>query len=732
MRIFPLVFYTFGFFLFTSTWASAQKDALAKANDFINERDYQSALLQLNQLPTIETSTPLLFKRARCYFELNELDKALAEISKVQKMGYKDEDILYYKGRVFHHLGNFRQAIDSYKNYLRETSTDDEKRPEIREHVKHCGAAMDILYVEPLATIENAGPSINSGSDDERLVQSAGIRNRYYFSSDRPDRSEKVSSYLSKSYSIDASSDMDIYHTDISHGEWQQAEKLSDRKVNTYKNDQLADVSLDGASLYLLHGEEEMGLKVESPSTEVKRRIKLLSEVVEDDPHFHFFNDSTVIFASDRLEGFGGYDLYVTAFVGDKWLRPKNLGRELNSYYDEISPYLSNDGSTLYFSSNRSFSVGGFDIFYSEYQFEQKIWTVPKNMGIPVNSPGNETHFRLSDDGLLGSYTSDRKDGYGQNDLYLAYLNEKNEHQSFTVKDLGFVDYPDFYLKNSARESVVTNNPKPIRDDLSALQKIEKPPPPLNRKESVTLPILTPDVEGNVSTRENMLKINELAAVLVDKHDILLEVMSYSHLGGIAEYNLFLSIKNAEKIKEAIVERGISSERIKIKGFGDYLPIIKSSVNDEEIIALNNRIEFKVNLPAENYEIESESFDINKSYLNKGYEVYRTLVDDAISYKIQIATVRQMYRGTALKLYNDVQVEKDPNTGNYLYSIGLYNDFIEANSIMRELSEKGITALKLVAYVDGLRVEEKNLVDYVARYPELKDYIRSITFAQLK
>lgn len=724
-----------GIVLLGSLQLSAQNDALKKANDFFNESDYASALLHLNKIGNIQNSAPLLLKRAICYYEINDLDKTIAELAQIRNMGLKDDRLHYYLARSYHHKGNFNQAADTYKKYLEETDLADVRRQEVRDHLRNCGAAMDILYIEPIASIVNAGPEINSKFNEERMIQSIGKIDRFYFNTDRPDRDNEVASYLSKSYKIDASSDMDIFLVDRVQNTWAQAEKLGDRSVNTYKNDFLNDLSLDGSSLYLYRGKDKVELVIQSSSAEAKRRMALLNEMVPDIGSFHMFNDSTVVLSAQLPDNLGGYDLYVTAFVNNKWLAPENLGRNINSPKNEITPYLTNDGSTLYFSSDRSFCVGGYDVFESRFLFEQKKWTSPSNLGIPINSPGNETHYRLNDDGLMATYTSDRKDGYGRQDIYFAYLNERNEHQGFTVRDLSFVDYPDFYLKEKE------DRPKPPRveqevevavvtsDQNTQIPEIteeSKPQSPSNIK----LPLLFQNEAGDILTKENILKINDLANILKAYPDLQLEVMSFSHQGAIAEYNLFLSIKNAEKIKDALLEQQVDAGRITIKGLGDFLPLVKESIEIEEIQKLNNRIEFKINMPPSNLLVENESLDINKNYLNKGYDIFRTLIDDAVSYKIQIATVRQMYRGTALKLYNDVQVEKDAQTGNYLYSIGLYNDFIEANNIMRELAEKGITALKIVPYIDGMRILEKNLVNYADRYPELKEYIRSVSYAE--
>ena len=713
---------------------SSQGDALKRANEFFKEKNYRNALLELNNIPQTNTSGPLVFKRAICYYELNELDKALAGINSAENIGYKSDDLLYYKGRILHHKGNFIQSIESYKAYLESVSLDDTRKSEVRNHIRQAGAGLDILYIDPIATIENAGGNINSSQDDIRLIQSSGKENRYYFNSNRSTRNSKVSDYLNRSFELDAQSDINIYYIDKNDSEWTQSEKLENRNINTYKNDQLIDFSLNGESVYILRGKEnesksEYELVVQDGSLEMKRRIKDLSDMIGVVEHFHFFNDSTVVFSSNHLNGEGGYDLYVTAYANDSWLTPKNLGPQINTYADEVSPYLSNDGSVLFFSSNRSFSVGGMDVFRSQYLFEQEKWSEARNIGLPINSPGNEIEFRLSDDGLIATFTSDRKDGFGKNDLYFAYLNEKEDHQSYTVKNLGFVDYPDFYI-DKIKEPIVVyeSNPTTKTNELRTT-KIKKPE---ERRASIQLPILTPNPEGEILYKENYEKLDRLASQMINASVEHLEIMSFAHEEGIAEYNLFLSIKTAEKIKDALIVRGVEKDKIHIKGYGDFLPLIKNNVNDRNIALLNNRIQFKVNMAEENLNWSEIPLSIDKSYLNKRFEIFRTLVDDAIAFKIQIATVRQMYRGTALKLYNDVQVEKDENTGNYLYSVGLYDSFLEANSVMRELSEFGITSLKIIPFVDGVRVQEADLVHFASDYPELKEYIRSMSFTEFE
>ena len=90
----------------------------------------------------------------------------------------------------------------------------------------------------------------------------------------------------------------------------------------------------------------------------------------------------TIIFASDRVGGYGKIDLYEINLQNGKWTDPKNLGSAINSNEHEKSPYLHTDGKTLFFASTNFPSLGGFDIFYSRKDslgFWQNHWFFPNS-----------------------------------------------------------------------------------------------------------------------------------------------------------------------------------------------------------------------------------------------------------------------------------------------------------------------------------------------------------------
>ena len=128
---------------------------------------------------------------------------------------------------------------------------------------------------------------------------------------------------------------------------------------------------------------------------------------------------STLIFASDRPGGFGGLDLYTSRLGNDgEWGKPVNMGPEINTPFNEDRPFLIKDGKILYFASQGHYNMGGYDIFRSEIQYNG-LWSKPENLGYPLNNPDDNTFFCPTEDGKGGYISlSGRDDGAGKADIY--------------------------------------------------------------------------------------------------------------------------------------------------------------------------------------------------------------------------------------------------------------------------------------------------------------------------
>lgn len=130
-----------------------------------------------------------------------------------------------------------------------------------------------------------------------------------------------------------------------------------------------------------------------------------------------------IYFASNIPGGSGGSDLYYSDFSAGKWLKAVNLGSAVNTAGDEMFPYVSGDGSTLYFASDGHPGYGNLDIFRCVLTGGQ--WSAPQNVRAPLNSIGNDFGLIFGDDPYRGYFVSNRHGASkGGNDIFAFHLPE--------------------------------------------------------------------------------------------------------------------------------------------------------------------------------------------------------------------------------------------------------------------------------------------------------------------
>ncbi len=130
-------------------------------------------------------------------------------------------------------------------------------------------------------------------------------------------------------------------------------------------------------------------------------------------PHLAF-DGSALYFSSNRQGGFGGYDLYVSYSKDGEWTAPQNLGAEINSIGNEITPFF--DGVNLFFASDYHAGMGGYDLFQSDVVMGE--WTYPLNLGNGINSPGDDYYPAQKMGNKVLYFSSNRLGGRGGDDIY--------------------------------------------------------------------------------------------------------------------------------------------------------------------------------------------------------------------------------------------------------------------------------------------------------------------------
>lgn len=418
--------------LFCSTLLTAQsvESKLIRAKEFYKKGKYEAVLSILNTDRNLRLNNPdAQLMIALSKYHLNDLDEAEALLQALLNHPKKSfREALLYLGRIYHARNRFKEANKYYKSYIKALPDNHSHRAMVRDAIRRCANGIRLEFQEGLAFVENLGESINTKYDEFGIVFSPNNYKRLYFSSARPGSMGGLKDVYGRPDNLLGSYRYDMFSVIREGNVWLQTKPLH-HFLNSPDNEVVFGFGSSGNTLYYYKGKnlEDGQIFVDT--------FRQNQQVLSSDPFLgpvdpissitvpQFLDSKTILFSSRRPGGYGGFDIYQTSYLNGRWSTPQNLGPDINSAYDEVTPFLAPDRKTLYFSSNNSStSVGGFDIYKSVYNAQRLQWSLPYNLGLSVNSAGDDTHFKLAKDGYTAYFTSNRKDSYGQRDLYVAYF----------------------------------------------------------------------------------------------------------------------------------------------------------------------------------------------------------------------------------------------------------------------------------------------------------------------
>ena len=281
------------------------------------------------------------------------------------------------------------------------------------------------IYVINLNKSENAlnlGKPVNSEKDDFSFSFNTK-RNLGFFSSNR----EKTTG----NFPFKDGYVSDVFVSQYRGKSFTKAKGMGGM-YNTEDVDDFAGGSADGSTIFLTSDKEfqifnlylsQKGPKARSFPKPIPldgingKNTNEMSATINDDQNL-------IIFSSDRPGGYGGQDLYISRLLHDgTWSAAVNMGPQVNSERDDIYPMFTPNQKGIIFSSNNNYSMGGFDLFQTDFSEELKTWTAPKNLGYPINSPFDDLFISKLPNNKYAYKDASRKDSYGMKDLYrLTFL----------------------------------------------------------------------------------------------------------------------------------------------------------------------------------------------------------------------------------------------------------------------------------------------------------------------
>lgn len=149
-----------------------------------------------------------------------------------------------------------------------------------------------------------------------------------------------------------------------------------------------------------------------------------LDRSIPNEGEIVFFPNKDRLIASVKTRrGEGGYDLFESAMDEEgRWSKLKSLGERVNTWGDEITPFVAADGQTVFFASNGLESMGGFDV-YRTTRNAAGGWTEPEHLGAPINSVDDDMAFVIGAKGEVGYLASRRNIERGDLQLFEVVMN---------------------------------------------------------------------------------------------------------------------------------------------------------------------------------------------------------------------------------------------------------------------------------------------------------------------
>jgi outer membrane protein OmpA-like peptidoglycan-associated protein/tetratricopeptide (TPR) repeat protein len=715
-------------------YAQSWKKLKSEANEYFQHEKYKEALkryfdIQINRPQDMEVRLQM----GICYYHTNNISNAKKYLAFVIDNDKNVADkAFYYLGKTYHADLQFKKAIHYYKSYLKRIKENDPLRASVKDMIRRCAFGMRIAYKEQTAIVENLSDKVNTSFDDFGPILSPNYEDKLYFSSARPGNLGGLRNEKGLKDDRYGNYRTDMYSTLVINGEWTATAPLSSL-INSPMNDAVLGFNESGSVMFYFKGPTFFSgeILIDTFVGNDERSLfpsPFLSDMFPEkgDGTPHFFSDSTLIFASRRSGGYGGSDLYISQLKNGSWTKAQNLGPAINSEYDEITPFLAIDGRTLYFSSNNLKSIGGFDVFKAKFDDVTENWTTPQNLGLPINSAGDDTFFKLSIAGLKGFFSSTRKDGFGQRDLFVAYFKKSKKEQNIRSVPPLFVDVSAF-KKTAALNSVVLETPNSGNNTVSIL------PPTVHYSEDEVVEYefvpLYYGTDDRILTTANKKELNKVARLMTEFPQLKLILTSNSDGTVSPKFDLFFSAKRAEKVADYLLELGVKNSNIIIKGCGANYQIALNELESGPNPTgqrLNRRIDLIIlndaGLPVR---INYNEPIVSKHMFNENGIYYQRSVK-GLSYKIQIAAIKQMYKGDLMTAYLDPMVETTADSDKYKYTIGLFQTFYAAEQMRRELARQGVTDAFVVPYINGLRVDMDASKIYSAAYPDLKNFIEFV------
>jgi len=416
--LFSIFFLIFACYLPVLSQAEEKsKSVFVEAESYFLFEEYKDALPLYQRILAVDPENfNINYKIGICYLNdvyqvrksIPYIEKAVKGISVTSKTtSFKERnappEALYYLGNAYRANNRLNEAIKAYEEFKLVLDPQIYDATLVDEQISACKIAAEQQRKPMYFISANIGEGINDRFEEINPVISGD---------------EKVIAFTRKLQFYDA-----VFCSRRENGKWSEPLNLTPAFAvdgNTYTT----GISYDGNELLVYRSDNFDGnLYVSRFKGGKWSKLERLNSNINTkywESHASLSRDGkTLYFTSNRDGGYGGLDIYRSERTrGGDWGPAINLGPVINSKYNEDTPFVTEEGKTLYFSSMGHYNMGGYDIFYST-RLDDGQWSKPVNAGYPLNTTNDDLFFVPVNDGAFAYYSKYEPDNsFGMADIY--------------------------------------------------------------------------------------------------------------------------------------------------------------------------------------------------------------------------------------------------------------------------------------------------------------------------
>lgn len=611
------------------TGAYAQKRKAQKAYDAFTAGEYFESIDffkdAFSKTRDRAEKAELTFMVAECYRLTNNPRNAESWYKKISGKEYAKPEATLLYAESLRKNGKFETAIEEYKNYKLLVPSD--YRADLG--IRSCELAIEWMdYPEPYEVVENK--DLNSRKSDFAASYARDDFGLVFLTSSRDEATGK------NDHGATGQNFTDIFESRLDKkGKWSTPVPVDG--INTEFEEGTPSFTADYREVYFTRctaGKRENKAceiytsRIEGDGWAEPKKIEILADSIVVAHPAISPDGLELYFVSDLANGFGGKDIYVVRreTENSEWASPQSLGPDINTRGDELFPFVRRDGS-LYFASDGHVGMGGLDIYKAEPQPDGS-WIVD-NMKYPINTFADDFAISFMGDEEKGLFSSTRK-GRGNDELYNFELPPlkfsvrglvKDEKSGDIIVQAGVqliasdgttvrvessdagefrfllkqdVDYIFLASKQgylNGKEKETTRGQDKSREFLTTIvmTSIDKP---------IELPNILYDFGKWDLRPESMVSLDKLVETLNDNPNVTIELMSHTDSRDTEAYNMDLSQKRAQSVVNYLIQKGIDTERLSAKGYGESSPkVVDAAINS-------------------NYSFLTLDFNLSKSFID--------------------------------------------------------------------------------------------------------------------